>query len=352
MRTCRLLATLLCVATGAAAGSAGATNSRPELEQVMRDLLAWLPGEYSSYPQLYLERELGAMPEGEHEDWYRIFARIEAPHIGPRVVYGELRAGGPEGPIVTGQQILYVVSLDEGHRAVGVSGRRIRDAGRFEAVHTRPELWSELAIDPRSGGSGCDFRWRRHGVQLRGMLDDDGRCEIVSKISGSRMSFDAEWVLNPEELWVFDNSYADGRRLLTGREDRTHTRFSKTRSFDCSAVYARGGRLASRVFLLHDRGGRGWIWQDAKSGAGEQVELFRGLAPGGEPPLLRPQFWLALYRGRAAEPVARTLVAGSTDRIALEHGDTQVTCRLATPRAPGAAAAGGALGGALHRSGD
>jgi hypothetical protein len=46
---------------------------------------------------------------------------------------------------------------------------------------------------------------RRHGDQLRGILGDDGKCSMVSRVSGLKMSFDAEWILNPRELWVFDN---------------------------------------------------------------------------------------------------------------------------------------------------
>ena len=44
------------------AAPAVATNSKPELAKVLEDLLAWLPGEYTSIPQVYLERALGAPP--------------------------------------------------------------------------------------------------------------------------------------------------------------------------------------------------------------------------------------------------------------------------------------------------
>jgi cytochrome c len=303
-----------------------ATNSRPELELVMRDLLEWLPGEYSTHPQLYLERRLGPMPEGEHEDWYRIFAKIDAPQIGPNVIYGELRVGGPDGPIITGQQILYIVSIDDEHRAVNVSGRRISDAEKFKSAHLRPEVWKDLSIDARTGGN-CPFRWRRHGVQLRGILNDDGKCQIVSKVSGNKMSFDAEWILNENELWVFDNNYVEGQGLFMGREDRTHTRLSKVRKFDCTASYLEADRPTTRTFRVHDRGGRAWIRPDGKGG-GEQIELFRGLVPVGSPATLKEQMWLALYDGKTEDPVARTAIDGVADRLALESKDTRVMCEL------------------------
>ena len=42
---------------------ATATNSEPELEWVMARLLDWLPGEYTTAPQLETEREFGPPPD-------------------------------------------------------------------------------------------------------------------------------------------------------------------------------------------------------------------------------------------------------------------------------------------------
>lgn len=304
-----------------AGGTAVATNSRPELEQVMHDLLAWLPGEYSTYPQLYLERRAGAMPEGEHGDGYRIFGRIDAPQIAPVVIYGELRSGGPEGALAAGQPVLYVLAVDAAQRAVELSSRRLRDAGRLKAVLARPALWSKLAVEPQ-GNDDCSFLWRRYGAQLRGTPAESGCGGPPPGGAAQRPRADLEWLLDPEELWV----------LEAGRRDRTHARFYKARRFDCSAVVADQGRPATRTFSLHDRGGRGWIRQDARRG--ELAELFRGMVPVGEPPQLRRQTWLTLYGDPESAPIARTVIEGSADRLSLESGDTQLSCALAPASGP------------------
>ncbi|MDH3619912.1 MAG: hypothetical protein OER91_03415 [Gammaproteobacteria bacterium] len=214
--------------------TATATNSDVELEQVMRDLLDWLPGEYTSAPQLELERKHGAPPDGEHYDWYRIFARIDAPHIGEHVIYGQLHIGSKDQPIVPGTQVLYIVSVDSEHMAVEATGRRIKDPQDFEFAHEDPEKLKNIQIDPEYGGN-CNFRWRLHGKQIVGKLADlddaaiDGNCSMTSKKSGLNMTWDAEWVLNPDELWIYDNGYLDGTRLFQGRADRTHIRLTKIR---------------------------------------------------------------------------------------------------------------------------
>lgn len=212
--------------------SAHATNSRPELESVMAMVIQWLPGEFSSRPQLELERQYGAPPDGEHYDWYRIFAQIDAPHIGEHVIYGQLHIGDKSQPIVPGTQVLYIVSIDEEHMAVSVSGRRIANPEQFAFAHQHPELWETMAIDPDYGGN-CDFRWRLHGNQIVGRLAQkgeaaiDGNCSMTSKKSGINMTWDAEWVLNDGELWIYDNGYLDDGVLFQGREDRTHIRLTR-----------------------------------------------------------------------------------------------------------------------------
>ena len=84
---------------------------RAELEKIMEDLIAWLPGSWDSYPQVYRERT-GVIPEeGEHEHWHRVFARIDAPQVGDVVFYGQIHAEGRDGPYAHAHAN-YLQSLD------------------------------------------------------------------------------------------------------------------------------------------------------------------------------------------------------------------------------------------------
>jgi len=215
-----------------AASNISATNTDPELKFVMDKLLQWLPGEYNTAPQLELEEKYGAPPDGLHPDWYRIFERVDVPHIGEHVIYGQLHIGGKDKPIVPGTQVLYIVTLDSDHMSVTVNGRRIRDPQNYEFAHLDAEKLKTIQIDPEYGGN-CDFRWRLHGKQIVGKLTQpdeaaiDGTCSMVSRKSGMAMTWDAEWVLNEDELWIFDNGYIDGETLFQGRADLTHVRLTK-----------------------------------------------------------------------------------------------------------------------------
>jgi hypothetical protein len=302
---------------------AGATNTRPELEAVMADLLAWLPGEYSSAAQLELERRFGAPPDGEHYDWYRIFARVDAPHIGEHVIYGQLHVGDKDQPIVPGTQVLYIVSIDEARGAVSVNGRRIKDPRDYQFAHEDPEKLKTIAIDPDYGGN-CDFRWRRHGTQIVGRLAQpdeaaiDGNCTMTSKTSGVTMTWDAEWVLNPDELWIYDNGYIDGKDLFVGREDRTHIRLTRVHRYACTVSAPRGA--AARTIELHDGGGEAEL-----TAAGPRLRLLRAPRPDADG-ALRESTVLSVADPDSGDEIASEQAAGRPARIAVEAPAARASC--------------------------
>jgi hypothetical protein len=243
-----VIAAALCWALPAAA-----TNSRLELQDVLRDLMAWLPGEYDSAPQIYLERKLGAPPDGEHDRVYRLFAKVDAPQIGPDVIYAEMRAGGKDGPIL--QQVVFNVFIDDKNQGVSFDGRRIADPDTHVGAHLDPAKQRTLAADPRYGGN-CRFFWRRNGDQLKGGFND-GTCTMTSRNTQQKMTWDSEWMLNDRELWIHDNGVYDDGTLVTGRKDRTPLRLSKAREFACQ-VTVRPPKAAEikTAITLHDRGER------------------------------------------------------------------------------------------------
>ncbi len=332
MRRSDLGATLAGLVLIAVAPLAGATNTRAELEGVLEDLMAWLPGEYSSRPQVELETLLGAPPDGKHYDWYRIFARIDAPQLGEHVIYGELHVGSKDEPVVPGTQVVYLISIDEAHGAVNVNGRRIKNPEAYGSLHLDPTRAKTVEVDPNYGGN-CDFRWRRHGDQLVGRLAQpdeaaiDGDCVMTSKVSGVTMRWDAEWVLTPEELWIYDNGYVreseqpETWRLFQGREDRTHIRLSRVRQYTCGVQLAVPGSEPRRFELeLHNRGGQAEL-----AGQDMSLRLFRGPLSGhGE----RPDDFtvLSLHRVSDGREVARGLWRGVTDYLGIEAPPVSAHC--------------------------
>ena len=319
---------------------AAATNSRPELMKVLEDLMAWLPGEYTSVPQVFLERNLGAPPDGEHEVFYRVFARIEAPHLAEHVIYTQIRLDSDDGPVFPGQQIVFLISMNEELGAISISGRRIRDPHKFVDAHLRPDVWPDLEPDPNFGGN-CAFNWRRHGKQLRGLLGEFGQCTMVSKNTGDEMTWDAEWILNPDELWVYDNGYLEDGALFFGREDRTHLRMYKARRFECFAAlrFGDGSNQVINPFFMHDRGDVFTITTNEPEPRELHLEFLTSLWPSNSGRNFVDLMRLTLHDGKPGEYSQEDVVGSAwatpeSGRAGFTTDWASARCKLADPEDP------------------
>lgn len=339
MFRCRLVAALLLPVIWSPVTQA--TNSQAELQGVLNDLLAWWPGEYDSLPQVELERAYGEPPDGEHDRQYRVFARVDVPHIGENVIYGEVHTGGRDGPLIKGQQVLYILSIDEENQVVRISGRRIKDGAQYERAYLYPEKLKSIALDPNYGGN-CDFRFHRYGMQLRGWLANTGApavartCTMTSKTSGQTMTWDADWAITPDEIWIFDNGYLldpaqpeKPGRLFAGREDLTFERLYKARIFLCSVGEPDGDPRVKDAPVL-DRGGELALTAKKNDGAtgGLRARLLRMPLAVGSPAVLEEFLTLAIFDGADSPPLADTRVPVAADAISLEHGNQRIACRL------------------------
>lgn len=252
-----LLACVMALAPMHSHAAPGYDQGRADLEWVMEYLIEWFPGVWDSGPQVWFEDNI-RMPteEGEHEHWHRTFARIDAPQIGEVVFYGQINVGGRDGAIIGGSQVLYHAVIDESLGAVNLFGQGPLDPEKFENLNQRPELWSKVQFREREA-LNCDWIWRRDGDQVFGVLQGNtpdkqvygpGTCSFTSKRTGEEFRADAEWVLTPEQLWLYDNNWSAGM-LFLGREDQTHIRLHRARPYTCEIEA--GGEFEA---ASHDRG--------------------------------------------------------------------------------------------------
>jgi hypothetical protein len=322
-------AALVAWGAGAPAADAGPGYdfTRVELEQTLADLLAWLPGEWSSYPQIQFEYAVRMPAEGPHENWYRTFALIDAPQVGKHVFYGQINEGGREGPLVARTQILYTVEIDEARQVVLVRGQPPLDAEKYVNLQDRPELWSKVRQrDPAA--INCDFIWRRSGTQIVGVLE--GRTEDRRKAGPGTCSYnyqgdveffaDAEWVLGPDDLWLYDINKIGGRQFI-GRADRTHTRLFRARPYACAVRDADG----ERELQAYDRGFVG----SARGAKPLEFLLLRALYPRADGRGLDDQLWLTVHDPKVPGVLAKATAAPLATKITISHAGATVACSLA-----------------------
>jgi hypothetical protein len=303
---------------------------RPQLESILADLQAWLPGAWDSYPQVWYERNVRMPEEGEHEHWYRSFALIDAPQVGDVVFYGQINVGGRDGPVLTRSEIIYKAWIDEQRGVVVVNGQPPADAQRFRDLQDHPELWAEVRMrDPDA--INCDFIWRRDGEHLMAVLEGKteerrkygpGTCSYTSS-SGAEFYADAEWVLTPEELWVYDiNKIRDVQFI--GRRDRTHTRLYRARDYRCTVDAGSGG--VPEVHAAHDRG----FFASLDKADDRQLgyTLLRARYPSADGSGLRDSLRLTLTSERAEKPLAMAEGPPAAPLISLSADRVAITCEL------------------------
>ena len=263
--------------------------------------------------------------EGEHEPWYRTFARIDAPQVGPWVFYGQINIAGRDGPLFGRSQVIYKASVDERRGVVLVRGQALADPEKFINLQDHPELWSQVRLD--EDAINCDFVWRRKGSEIVGVLEGrtedkringPGTCTFQSK-SGKEFYSDAEWVLGPETLWLYDINDMDGQRFI-GRKDRTHNRLYRARPYRCSVADAAG----TRVVASYDRGGSGEV--KGSDGRALQWTLLRAHYPAADGFGLDEELRLTLQEPEGAQVLETAKAAPKADRISLAARGIQVNC--------------------------
>jgi len=301
-------------------------QSPEDLIWVMAKLKEWLPGEWSAFPQVYYERTTRMPDEGEHENWYRTFALINAPQVGDTVFYGQVNMDGRNGYLLARSQITYEVYIDEERGAVVMNGQHPADSDRFIDLQDKPELWPELP-DVDQSKLNCDFLWRRDGDQLFAVLEGKtpdrqtygpGTCSYMSTAGQAEFFADAEWVLTPQTLWIYDINTMGGQ-LFIGREDKTHVRLSRARPYDCEITDTKG----QRRFNANDRGFEANV--TAREGLKLKLMLLRAEYPSEE------TGWDDRLRLSVTDPKSETVIAMEESDplkdIALETNGVTVSCK-------------------------
>ena len=184
-------------------------------------------------------------------------------------------------------------------------------------------------MDPAA--SNCDWLFRRDGNQVFGVLQGNtpekqtygpGTCSFISDNTGEEFKADAEWVLTPEELWVYDNNWSAGF-LFLGREDQTHIRLHRVRGYSCEIEDAGGDREVE----AYDRG----YTLDVSDDDGETLEmmLLRAEYPAEDGFGLEDRLRLMLVDSATGEAVASADEAPMSEDIELEAQGIEIECDLA-----------------------
>jgi hypothetical protein len=307
--------------------SLGAT--RGELDQLLDDLTAWLPGEYSSAPLARLEEESGVAPEKRHRSEFWILARVDAPQAGSRVVLQEVHAGGEDAEVALEWQMLHALRIDTPRDAVVVERRAMLAPDQSVNAWRDTARQRSLAFDQGSEPA-CDWLWRRRGSALVGTLVTHGTTQapcVKSTGKDAAVVDSAEWILTVDELWIRDapTPVVTRKEQTTSEPASTFLRLFKARRYGCSwnTQFGQSAPLTS-LFEVHDRGGEYRV--DAPTGGGRIVRLMRGPVPTERLRGQREVTSLGVLGASNRRIYAESRMSGTTDYVTLRFADQLIEC--------------------------
>ncbi len=193
---------------GCVAFLSGCQRPEPSLEAELKGLLALLPGVYAG------TAPVPGATDGRTQTIAHTMASIEAPQFGQHVMYYQLTAPGPDGPVL--QQKLFVFDdrlnrrLNRAQPFVFGPGQTPRD------LHRSPEYWATL--DPQqllSFPVDCAFIWTPMAGGYRGEVTPQ-RCAFESPGFGQPIRPEMTYRVTTEEfVWSENLRGADGSVVAT-----------------------------------------------------------------------------------------------------------------------------------------
>ena len=333
-----LPAWVLAVAAVGCASSAGAASI--EVKTALQQLLTTLPGEYDSEPQRFFEAEYKTPESEQHGRIHRVFTRIEAPAVGPNVLVSVGHTGSEDGVLDERELLVWTLEMDDAKRAVRMSPWQFRNPADYAAIATDADKLKGLtpaALEPAVAASACPMLWQLLNGQLRGRTSGDG-CRTAAGSGQRAQTFGREWLLNEDELWINVAGRDAKGKILTGRQDQTHWRLGKARSFECFFSYRPAGGAAVQSkngFRMHDRGD---VFRfELGEGAAAQpafIELIRGVWPSNSGRNYMDLLRMRVYAGRPEDPevslrlIGNSIGSAATDRVGFASETLSARCKL------------------------
>jgi len=321
------------------AAPAWATNSPIELKTALADLMRILPSEFDNAAQKFFEEEIKTPKELVHGRVYRSFTRIDAPDVGENVLVGTVRYGGKEGQFDGGEFQVWTLTVDAERKAVKMSPRRFKEPEKYFADARDAEKLKGLKTDdllPPQGAAGCDIYWRKYGVDLRGATEPG--CSSMSSTLKVPLTWEWEYVLTEDELWLTFAGKDSAGKVVSGRPDQVHWRLGKAREFECLFGYRPENGKPQFVNgpRMNDRGDV-YVWETkAPDKRSFYYELLRGMWPSNSGRNYEDLLRISMYEGDPKKPdKAKFLGFGwasaASDRASFGDGVYSGRCKLFDP---------------------
>ena len=201
------------------------------LEKAMAQLVRTLSGVFDSQAQKLAEEQQGTPEELVHGWVNRSFLPVDAPELGQHVFVATVRYNGPEGMFDNGEFQVWTVAVDPEQEVVKMSPRRFKNPEPLIAVSRDASAFTGLTpkdLLPPQGAAGCDILWRMDGTNLRGHTDPN-QCRSMSSTMNIPLSWQWDYLLEDDALWISYAGRNDAGEIVNGRPDQLPWRLDRVR---------------------------------------------------------------------------------------------------------------------------
>lgn len=255
-RSLAALATLTALTIGSAATLRGQSRTAvPTLDQQMRALLRWFPGEFDNNQQVVSGRE--SKSANPHEWIHSHFVRVTQPALGNVVFYVEQYQNGNPSDIY--RQRLYTFTPDAASKSIVLRIYTFPDEANVRGAHRDPTKLNGLTLDKLKATPGCEVYWRLTDSIFTGSMRPQA-CRVVSRATGKPIFISDDLKLTADEIWISDRAVDEAGARVFGHLDGVPHKLRRAHRYTCWVAVK--GELpnaewqGARNVSMHDQGGQ------------------------------------------------------------------------------------------------
>jgi len=199
---------------------ANAQTNTALLEQNLKELLEWFPGEYDNHKQVYREAVLKLPEEKRHRQTHHIFFSVELDFIPGRTLYAQQSQHYDLNNMY--RQRIYAFTLDEEEQAIRLTIYTPKEPERLKNAHMNPIVFQNLSKNDFFLKPGCDVFWKKVGDQFEGYLKENA-CSYFSEHFDTRVFLNETLILRKDALLLDDTAVDSEGKPVFGVHDKGPT---------------------------------------------------------------------------------------------------------------------------------
>ncbi len=196
------------------------SKASDSLENDLKTLLEWFPGEYDNHQQIYKEAVNKLPAEKRHRQTHHIFHEVWLEFIPGRTLYAQQSQHYDLDDLY--RQRIYSFEIDEIEHAIRLRIYTPKDPSKLKNGHLSPDVFVKLKTEDFFLKPGCDVFWKREGAIFKGYLKEND-CNYYSDRFETQVYLNETLILRQDALLLDDKATDGNGKAVFGVHDKGPT---------------------------------------------------------------------------------------------------------------------------------